>query len=334
MKWSNSKKTAMRLNISLALLSYVLLLAACQDPMAQADTEGAPTDSAAVTEAVNSHPVFTAIVDNLRVRNEPNTKAKTITMIPAFTEVFSLEEYSENIDTLFLREVLYEEPWLKIEYDGQQGWVFAGAIRAGSVEKVKPKWDIELQKKEFEFSYASFRTFFDEEELNKLQSKRLDAKGDIFYNRNPVDEYPDAGLDEPSFKLSFYEKQGKRIPHGRFTLNRPEIMSGETWVGLVEHGVLKRLYCNSWSEFQGSSYREFRFKEGEMIFAYGKVYSHRMDIDWIIYTDDLGKEYDCTQGEQQEHQEEGLVAVEIDEGNCNAKTYNPHHEIFLKIIGI
>jgi hypothetical protein len=92
-----------------------------------------PTNEAPLPESMatlqQNEKVY-AWVDRLNIRDAANLNGKQVASV---TEQEALEftgEKSDNTETIVLRGVAYDEPWLKVKTkDGKEGWVFGGAVK-------------------------------------------------------------------------------------------------------------------------------------------------------------------------------------------------------------
>lgn len=70
-------------------------------------------------------------VDQLNVRDQPNTNGKVVARVKPNEPLTPTGETSPEPETIVLRGVAYDEPWYRITTaDGKNGWVFGGAIKA------------------------------------------------------------------------------------------------------------------------------------------------------------------------------------------------------------
>ncbi len=76
----------------------------------------------------NDAKFFFTIVQNLRIREHPNLRSEVIATMPLNSKVKYLNEETHFIDTIELRGIEYKEPWIKIEYQKQVGWVYKGGV--------------------------------------------------------------------------------------------------------------------------------------------------------------------------------------------------------------
>ncbi|MEM6769180.1 MAG: SH3 domain-containing protein, partial [Bacteroidota bacterium] len=75
-------------------------------------------------------------VDRINVRASATTDAKVVARIPNGETMVYLGEQSPRTETILLRSKAYREPWLKVKTkNGQQGWVFGGAVKRPGEDK-------------------------------------------------------------------------------------------------------------------------------------------------------------------------------------------------------
>jgi hypothetical protein len=93
-------------------------------------------------------------VDKLNVRDAPNLNGKTITTIQTEDAIEFTGIKSDKSETIVLRGVAYNEPWLKIvTADGKEGWVFGGAIKYETEKKGNAPID------DTKFDFPNFGSF-------------------------------------------------------------------------------------------------------------------------------------------------------------------------------
>lgn len=129
-----------------SLLILFLLVFSCKNsttadgtnPIQADESEGA-VDALDQVSDYQVNESLTAWVDLLNVRAEPNTSGKIVTSLRENASVIYTGERTDEVHTLELRGSSFEEPWLKIRTaDGQEGWVFGGAVqRAGENKGVQ-----------------------------------------------------------------------------------------------------------------------------------------------------------------------------------------------------
>ena len=122
--------------ISLLIVGSIL---ACQNNATEtgenlsAEPESSPPIPAKDLQSKNA---LYAWVDNLNIRGVPNTKGKTVATVQTSDLLQFTGEKSPKTETIVLRGVAYDEPWLKIKMvDGQEGWVFGGAVKREDEQK-------------------------------------------------------------------------------------------------------------------------------------------------------------------------------------------------------
>ncbi len=77
-------------------------------------------------------------VDNLRIRNAPDTDSAVLGELKEGESLSYLDEQSDHYHKINLRGRVFEEPWVKIKTrDGVEGWVFGGGVKFYS-----PKVDV------------------------------------------------------------------------------------------------------------------------------------------------------------------------------------------------
>lgn len=71
-----------------------------------------------------------ALVDNLRIRDQPGTDGKVVATVDERAELIWNNEKSDQKETITLRGVALTEHWVKVQIPNttKEGWVFGGAI--------------------------------------------------------------------------------------------------------------------------------------------------------------------------------------------------------------
>lgn len=130
----------------LGLFSLFLLLAAC-GPAEQPATEEAtppvetfpapaPAPAKEVQGPLKAGDELETWVDRINIRESASTAAKVVARIPNGEPMKFTGEQSGKKDVILLRSVVYEEPWLQVTTkDGQEGWVFGGAVKRPDEQK-------------------------------------------------------------------------------------------------------------------------------------------------------------------------------------------------------
>lgn len=107
-------------------------------PAPAPETEPAPANPAPkeTTGPLQAGNELVTWVDKINIRSEPNTKGKVVAAIPNGEPMTFTGDKSSNVDAIMLRSTLYQEPWLKVKTkDGQEGWVFGGAVKRPNEQK-------------------------------------------------------------------------------------------------------------------------------------------------------------------------------------------------------
>ncbi len=139
------------------LLFVLCLLAACQnsdgeqensdEPNTEMDNDTHENQQAAPFKAKD---LVYAWVDKLNIRDAPNTKGKTVVSVNSDDVLEFTGEKSEQNETIVLRGVAYDEPWLKVvTADQKEGWVFGGAVK----RKDETKGNNVISDEKFDFPH-------------------------------------------------------------------------------------------------------------------------------------------------------------------------------------
>lgn len=94
-----------------------------------ASADPADPETAAAEPFIADEELF-AWVDNLNIRDAPRLDGKVVAKANERTALRFTGERSDASETIVLRGVAYQEPWLKVSTpDGTEGWVFGGAVK-------------------------------------------------------------------------------------------------------------------------------------------------------------------------------------------------------------
>lgn len=161
-------------------LLYAFLLAitftACKSDKATEPEGNDPSTSTASTSEPET-PAAAAIrytwVDQLNVRDQPNTKGKVVARVKPNEPLTLTGETSPESETIVLRGVVYHEPWYRITTaDKKDGWVFGGAVK----EKEAMKGNASIKDDEFDFPAFGYFKLADWTELTVTNSEEGDAE--------------------------------------------------------------------------------------------------------------------------------------------------------------
>jgi len=104
-------------------------------------------------------------VDKLNLRKDPTTRSKVITSVTPSDILTYMGEKSEKSNTIVLRGVAYQEPWLKVSTPkGVEGWVYGGAVKRRGEQKGNSPMD------DFNFQFPYFGSY------NLKDWKRIDER--------------------------------------------------------------------------------------------------------------------------------------------------------------
>ncbi len=126
-------------------LTVFLGLIACKDTNYNSSEETtSPTDSTKINEEGLKTKILYAWVDQLRIRETPDTKAEIVKELQEGEAVTYLNEKTDFTKKVNLRGTLFDEPWLKVRTEDQlEGWLYGGGVRTyrTSVDMVKTPYD-------------------------------------------------------------------------------------------------------------------------------------------------------------------------------------------------
>lgn len=98
-------------------------------------TTSAPAEDEA-PETLATEDLLYTWVDRLNIRDAPATNSKVVATIQSQEALTFTGERSNQQETIVLRGVAYEEPWLKVKTKGDtEGWVFGGAVKQAGENK-------------------------------------------------------------------------------------------------------------------------------------------------------------------------------------------------------
>ncbi len=157
-----------------------------------------------------------AWVDQLNVRDNPSIKGNVIASIDRDAAVAFTGIKSGDVETIVLRGVAYEDLWYKIvTADGQEGWVFGGAIKRK--EESKGNTSITAIK----FSFPHFGDF-DLSTWKKLETKTENDVVDYVISTYQKGERfleitsSDMGETHYGYVYKLKDKEGKIIKERNF----------------------------------------------------------------------------------------------------------------------
>lgn len=115
-----------------------LLLAACAIQACKSDTTPAAVQAPVANKEMPAAPkpemyLYLVTVDKLNLREAPNKNGKVITQFAEGEFVEGKGEVSENKEEITLREVFYNEPYIKVistTPEQHTGWAYGGALTA------------------------------------------------------------------------------------------------------------------------------------------------------------------------------------------------------------
>jgi len=95
----------------------------------QSEVNDQPVENEAAVPASAQTTLYTW-VDNLRLRNEPNSSSKVMAEMKEGAPLIFMNEKSDFTQKVNLRGTIFDEPWLKVKTEkGIEGWVFGGGVR-------------------------------------------------------------------------------------------------------------------------------------------------------------------------------------------------------------
>lgn len=129
----------LQFRLSLSFFLLLVVFSACKNDKAAGPEETKPSTStapAAAPDETNESATTPAgnirytWVDQLNVRDQPNTKGKVVARVKPNEPLTLTGETSPESETIVLRGVAYHEPWFRITTaDKKDGWVFGGAVK-------------------------------------------------------------------------------------------------------------------------------------------------------------------------------------------------------------
>lgn len=113
---------------------FYLALFCCFFYTACNKNQSTENEEAAMEAAIPAEPVdtfFAIMVNDLRMRDEPNLKSNVVTKLKIETEVLYLNKRSEFTEKISIGGSIRDEPWYEVTTrDGKfSGWVYGGGIQ-------------------------------------------------------------------------------------------------------------------------------------------------------------------------------------------------------------
>lgn len=124
-------------SISILLMLLAIMTTACNsstestsDSSQEESSEEVPNKQEQESTDYQANETLVAWVDLLNIRDEPNTSGKIVASLRENATVTYTGERTDDLHTIELRGISFQEPWLKIRTtDGKEGWVFGGAVQ-------------------------------------------------------------------------------------------------------------------------------------------------------------------------------------------------------------
>ncbi|MFK7806237.1 MAG: SH3 domain-containing protein [Saprospiraceae bacterium] len=115
-----------------------------------------------------------AWVNNLRVREEPDTKSKIVIELQEGDSVIYLKEQTDFTQKITLRGKSFDEPWLKIKTQNNKvGWVYGGGVKFYAPKAVrKPMLYDKCFEYLKEYRQVKFQACFEEEQAKQFRRTR------------------------------------------------------------------------------------------------------------------------------------------------------------------
>jgi hypothetical protein len=111
----------------IAIFLLAALFSACGG--SEKNTYGTSADSSATVQSTPPEIWLEIRYDDLRLRETPSMEGKVLATLKTGDRVKDLGEASPALETVVLRQERITAPWGKVETkDGQQGWIFLGAL--------------------------------------------------------------------------------------------------------------------------------------------------------------------------------------------------------------
>lgn len=176
--------------LKLASLLFVLFLSACNDdekqvkPLALSNTAGNANTS--TTEKPEPVPLqgdvtLRVLLNDLRIRSAPSLNSSVVDKLNENASVTWLNEISSNTTPIKLRDVSFNDPWLKVKTpSGKEGWAYAAAVLASSNNKTTEQFKNKL--------YGQRSKYF----FGTNVAKALDAYQQHYQSMNTAEALADA----------------------------------------------------------------------------------------------------------------------------------------------
>lgn len=198
-------------------LFVIVTLFTCDsnDNKTAASSESEPDNEKVITTEVTSNPGEDAVpkklqasdvlytwVDQLNLREAPDRKSKVVATIQSEEPLAYTGERSDQHETIVLRGVAYEEPWLQVTTANQvEGWVFGGAVK----RKEETKGNALINDQQFDFPHFGRFDLKTWEKVKTNNESGGDAEIDIttYQKGNQILEITKSDVGEYGYSRSY-----------------------------------------------------------------------------------------------------------------------------------
>jgi len=223
--------------VFIATLSLMLL--SCKSDSTKNDITTETTDTKETEET--RHQIYIVTVDNLRVREGAEKSTKVIDKLKERTIVYSEDEKSELTEKIILRNVQYDSPYRKINYNGNTGWVYGGGLY---------KIYDESEEDSFTETFESLVTQISSPNKSSIEKGQHIMKV-LQREKSSSEEWND-------IMYHLAENQLTQVAHEEAT---HELLNKYEWTMAEYSAASERKYDMTWSDFARS------FKQAGLIFT-------------------------------------------------------------------
>lgn len=180
-----------------------------------ANSQDKTTENASVEQENNDNMLY-PWVDQLNIRDQASLKGKVIASIDRNEPLESTGVESDIGEIIVLRGVAYEDSWYQIRTkDGQEGWVFGGAVKRKGEEKGNPiLTDTKFAFHHFgEIDLSSWRKMD-----TKIESEEVDYEITTYQKGDQILEITSSDMGEMYYGYTYIlkDKDGKDLKERSF----------------------------------------------------------------------------------------------------------------------
>ena len=183
-------------------LIAIVFFSHCSDSSSVKSVPTDTKDETIVKEKTPEKEMLYAWVDKLNIRSAPNTKSDIVASAKKDEPMTFMGDQSDQKETIVLRGVAYNEPWLKIQTkDQEEGWVYGGAVN----KKGESKGNALIDKNLFSFPYFGNYDLGKWKRLSSTDNNEGDAETtkSSYQNGNQVLEITKTDVGEYGYSRTY-----------------------------------------------------------------------------------------------------------------------------------